>query len=155
MLTAQFNIGWKLCIEGCIHKSWEDIMNNYLISLDAKTTGRRWITALIKKLWDVAWDMWQHRNDALHKEQNNLKLLGHDTTKIEISDEYKKGADALMESDEKALFSQSLQDILQMPFQRQQAWVDKVKAARTLCDIRNEMTMKAERSLMKKFLTNK
>jgi hypothetical protein len=28
--------------------------------------GRKWVRELIKKLWAVAGDMWEHRNDILH-----------------------------------------------------------------------------------------
>jgi len=26
----------------------------------------QWTAALIQKLWDIAWDMWEHQNKALH-----------------------------------------------------------------------------------------
>jgi len=26
----------------------------------------QWTVALIQKLWDIAWDMWEHQNKALH-----------------------------------------------------------------------------------------
>jgi hypothetical protein len=35
-------------------------------------TGKRWSTAIIKKLWGVAWDMWEHWNHVLRKEQEAL-----------------------------------------------------------------------------------
>ena len=34
--------------------------------------GRRWLSALITKLRQVAWDIWQHRNNMLHKKDNNI-----------------------------------------------------------------------------------
>jgi hypothetical protein len=33
-------------------------------------SGRRWATALIQKMWDTAWDLWEHRNEALHQKEN-------------------------------------------------------------------------------------
>jgi hypothetical protein len=32
--------------------------------------GKRWVSALIKKLWDTAWDMWELRNGVLHEKEN-------------------------------------------------------------------------------------
>jgi hypothetical protein len=29
--------------------------------------GKRWLTAIIRKLWDTAWDLWDQRNHHLHK----------------------------------------------------------------------------------------
>ena len=31
--------------------------------------------ALIKKQWDTAWDLWEHRNGVLHEEQNEVVAL--------------------------------------------------------------------------------
>jgi hypothetical protein len=30
------------------------------------------LTALIQKLWDVAWDMWDHRNRVLHDQEHSV-----------------------------------------------------------------------------------
>jgi hypothetical protein len=29
-----------------------------------KNTGKAWIQALIKKSWEISWDMWDHRNQV-------------------------------------------------------------------------------------------
>jgi hypothetical protein len=44
---------------------WSEVQHRYYEFLDSRRTGLRWLTALIQKLWDVAWDMWDHRNRAL------------------------------------------------------------------------------------------
>jgi hypothetical protein len=33
-------------------------------------TGKRWAIALIQKMWDTAWDLWEHRNGVLHEKDN-------------------------------------------------------------------------------------
>jgi hypothetical protein len=56
-----------------------------------RRTGLRWLTALIQKLWDVAWDMWDHRNRVLHDQEN----WSHATLQIQqITDEFAKGSAA-------------------------------------------------------------
>jgi hypothetical protein len=31
--------------------------------------GKRWAIALIQKLWDTAWDLWEQRNGILHEQE--------------------------------------------------------------------------------------
>ena len=53
-----------------------EIQNRHLQLLGAKTTGKRWISSLIRKLWDTAWDFWIFGNHTLH--------VTHGPRKIEI-----------------------------------------------------------------------
>ena len=46
--------------------SWAEIKNMHLQSLGVKTTGKRWIYSLIRKLWDTAWDFCSFLNDTLY-----------------------------------------------------------------------------------------
>jgi hypothetical protein len=50
-------------------------------------TGGCWAVALIKKLWDTAWDMWEHRNEVLHERENLVTKsmgihLNHRVTRV-------------------------------------------------------------------------
>jgi hypothetical protein len=38
----------------------------------SRRSGLRWLTALIQKLWDIAWDMWDNRNRVLHDTGNSV-----------------------------------------------------------------------------------
>ncbi len=38
--------------------------------LNNRNRGKRWAIALIKKLWETAWDLWEHRNGILHEQEN-------------------------------------------------------------------------------------
>ena len=60
----------------------------YYKFLKVRKTGRRWLVALIKKCWGIAWDMWEDRNaeNAVVKGDRLLKEL-HD----KVSAEYSKG----------------------------------------------------------------
>jgi hypothetical protein len=55
------------------------------MNFDSRRTGLRWLTALIQKLWDVAWDMWDHRNRVLHQEHSVARDL-------QIQDEFATGS---------------------------------------------------------------
>ena len=38
-------------------------------------TGKRWLSQLILKLWEVSWDMWEHRNGVLMDKEKGLIVL--------------------------------------------------------------------------------
>lgn len=51
-------------------KEWAIIQQRYYQLLKSRRTGIRWTIALIKMLWDVAWELWEHRNEVLHEKEN-------------------------------------------------------------------------------------
>jgi hypothetical protein len=42
------------------------VQHRYLQWIGSRRSGLHWLTALIQKLWDIAWDTWDHRNRVLH-----------------------------------------------------------------------------------------
>ena len=47
--------------------NWDEIQNLNLQLLGAKTTGKRWVSDLIWKFWDTAWDVWNYHTDGPRK----------------------------------------------------------------------------------------
>jgi hypothetical protein len=72
LFQSQTAIGWNL-LEGWLSASWADIQQEYLSSIRSRRSGRRWLIALIKKLWDVSWDLWDHRNGIVHRSAQQLQ----------------------------------------------------------------------------------
>ena len=68
----QDGIGWQALLEGAPAKGWSDAQQRYYDLLGKRNTGKRWLTAIIQKLWDVAWDLWDHRNNVLHKKDDGV-----------------------------------------------------------------------------------
>jgi hypothetical protein len=50
-------IGWDRFFEGFVSIEWREIQHQYYIFLKSRRTGRRWVVELLKKLWDVSWDL--------------------------------------------------------------------------------------------------
>jgi hypothetical protein len=77
-------------------------------------SGRRWVFALIRKLWTVAWDQWQHRNSILHErdstQQYKLLTLTHDTDQL-ISRQFAMRVQRLP-SDNHLLFQENMEELL-------------------------------------------
>jgi hypothetical protein len=70
LLQAQETIGAQQFFEGWIHKEWEILQHHYYQSIDSRRSSKRWTIALITKLWEVAWDLWDFRNDVFHHNRN-------------------------------------------------------------------------------------
>lgn len=60
------DVGWDAFIEGIISVEWGQHQQIYYASLNSRKTGLRWTVALLLKLWNIAWDLWSHRNGIEH-----------------------------------------------------------------------------------------
>jgi hypothetical protein len=70
ILRAQQLVGWSRFFEGWLVQSWRKQQQRYYAIIGSALTGHRWATAIIYKLWGIAWDMWEHRNGILHDMEN-------------------------------------------------------------------------------------
>lgn len=46
---------------------WAQAQQAYYLLIKSRHTGKQWVVALLKKFWDIAWDLWEHRNGILHE----------------------------------------------------------------------------------------
>jgi hypothetical protein len=85
-------IGWGLVIEGCLGVQWRLSQQNYFTTIGSKRSkrsGLRWGCALVLRLWQVAWDIWTHRNECEHEvnsEREDIRLtndIAHQQTIIQ------------------------------------------------------------------------
>ena len=112
-------------------------------------TGRRWAVALIQKLWDIAWDLWEHRNGHVHRTTpNNLALIN---AAARIRHEYAAGS-ALLTAEDQHLFCQPIDTMLASPLVVQQAWLDLVQVARTQAQRRDRAAYRQERNFLRSWL---
>ena len=70
-VIAQNLIGWQVFMEGCLSIEWKVHASTFLTS---KQSTRQWIASLVKKLWLVSFDTWDHRCNDLHKNQLSNKF---------------------------------------------------------------------------------
>jgi hypothetical protein len=62
----QNRMGGKHFFEGRPHKVWRNYFTQHQNPSVRGNPGKQWIGALVKKLQDMAWDLWEHRNGILH-----------------------------------------------------------------------------------------
>ena len=72
---AQNELGKNAFTEGCLVHEWEARQREHLTETESKRSPQRWVKELIKKLWNISWDMWESRNDEVHKETATRKSI--------------------------------------------------------------------------------
>jgi hypothetical protein len=99
----------------------------------------RWTTALIQKLWDVAWDLWEHRNGIVHAKENAETLHNMAAIDEEIRAQHLQGPHGLAQRDH-YLFNGPVVDILSASIIYHQKWLKRVETARDRA-ARHQITM--------------
>jgi hypothetical protein len=88
IVSAQDMIGWRNFMEGGILQAWAAKQQEYYNWIQKRNTGKRWITTLIKKLWEISWNMWEQRNGELTNPASPASLREHARLDALISHEY-------------------------------------------------------------------
>jgi hypothetical protein len=117
-------------LEGGLAFDWQFAQQRYFKSLRSKKSKRRWVLALIRKLWTVAWDQWEHRNSFLH-ERNSTKqhtLLTQDTDRL-ISRQFTMRVEGLP-SNNHFLFQEPMKKLLKAPLYVRKQWLASAQSAR-------------------------
>ena len=152
-IRAQDVLGWDKFILGFWPLQWEGAQSQYLQSLQCKLTIKRWIISLIRKLWDIIWDMWEHRNEKLHhSEQGELVLQ----LNMEVAAEYRRGHSHLSRK-EKTLFQRPVTSILQSSIPYKQLWLQRIQSARqkqALRQMAGQQAYASERRQMRLWTTS-
>jgi hypothetical protein len=153
-VEEQDKIGWYQFILGRFGRKWSDAQQRYIDSLQKKNTGRRWTIALIQKAIDVAWDMWEQRNDIKHNTMHPRAAAAALDIQVKLQLLYRKGSKGFLSQD-KLLFSKSEVKLLKGEPIEMQQWISSVlHAKRRAAQAKNdfEATMEAERALMQRWL---
>ena len=67
---------------------------------------------LLKKLMEIAWDMWQHQNKALHEEPENRELILEQAISHQVTKTYQLGPGAFISG--ATLMKRTQLDLLQL-----------------------------------------
>jgi len=74
--------------------SWRLEQEQFWSHIRTCKSSKRWTSELIKKFWDVAWDLWDQHNEALHTEAANRDLLDSQAND-QIREVYQQGTTML------------------------------------------------------------
>jgi len=82
LVQNQSDIGWDGPFYGWMSQHWANIQQEFFNSICSRRTGQRWLISVIKKMWDVSWDFWNHRNGVMH---NKAQLSASDISQLDRS----------------------------------------------------------------------
>jgi len=126
VITLQDSIGWQPFLEGCPVKGWAETQQRYYTWIGSRQTGKRWLSQVIRKAWDVVWDQWEHRNGILHSADQIVIMQYTDNA---IRAEYQLGYLALPQ-DVHVFFRTPVESLLDSIPTVRDAWLKRVSAAR-------------------------
>ena len=129
--AAQRQIGWRQLMGGCLSNEWARAQEAYFKWLGMRRTGERWVVELIKKLWGIAWDLWQDRNERLHRSSIEAVLSGVATLDKAIREEYQLGNENLPQI-VRDKFPDDIEEVLSRTLIQKKSWFVLVRAAREL-----------------------
>jgi hypothetical protein len=98
-IEAQDSIGWLAFFEGCITVEWAGVQEAHFIWLGRRNTGKRWATSLVMKLWEGAWELWDHRNQIKFNLETAQDLARKESILLTVRSEYAFGRSGLPHRD--------------------------------------------------------
>ena len=124
-LELQDKMGWQSFFEGTPAVGWFKFMDRHYNSRRSNKNGRRWLSAIIKKLWNIAWDLWEHRNGIVHDKQAGMTAA---KLQQEVRNEFQKGSANLPQ--EVRNLMRSSKEVLAWPSHYQRSWLIRIQKAR-------------------------
>ncbi len=97
----------------------------YFQSINKRNSGHRWLIQLIKRSWQIAWDLWDYRNDIAYEanlRQHHIALSI--LIQTELQSTVPPTASHLLSADHPLL------KLTPTPYQKQ-AWLTKIQAHKT------------------------
>ena len=128
-IRCQDELGWYNFLMGRISLHWKAVQQRYYEWLGKRNTGKKWATALIQKVWDVSWDMWDHRNDVRLNTITPAKRRRITALNRLVADEYDRGTEGLRVKDHHWL-SKPQATIIQYDYKRKEQWAESIQLAR-------------------------
>jgi hypothetical protein len=147
LVTTQDLIGWKNFLKGCVLHAWAAKQQEYYDWLQRRNTGKRWITTLIKKLWEISWNMWEQRNGELTDPASSASLREHARLDVKITYEYEDISTLYMK--DRRWFRRPKEILFTESLEYKKQWLESVCLARTRYARRRHTSTQAQRNLMR------
>ena len=143
-LIEQNTIGWYSFLMGKVSVRWQAVQQKYYEWLKRRNTGKAWVKALIQKVWQVSWSMWDHRNDV------RLNTISPSDRRViedfnhQIREEFLIGIDGIGPRDHH-WFAQPIAHVLEYDKEHKAQWIASVDLARYRFTYRAEFAASAVR----------
>jgi hypothetical protein len=144
----QGEIGWQHFFEGRHATQWRELQHEYLQNIRSLRSSKRWSTAIIKKLWDIAWDLWEQRNGRLHHIEEGFVMA---ETGKQIQDLWQDQRLRQIPSVQK-LLPRRVEELLEKSAHHRQQWLVRMEAALSRNQTTPTFRYEGERRRMKQYL---
>jgi len=67
IINDQESIGRQFIWDGWLSMEWRQYQDQVWKQAWSRQSSKHWASEIIKKLWNIAWDMWEQRNEACHE----------------------------------------------------------------------------------------
>jgi hypothetical protein len=148
LARKQGECGWRNFFEGMLLRDWYHAICNHFQTIHSKKSPQRWISALIRKMWQIAWDLWEHCNRFLHDKDTTIISV---QTDAKIMKEFQICARQLDHATI-SLFRPGVQAIVSKPLDVKLQWLRHVEVARNNSALGNQNTFCSERKAMAQWL---
>jgi hypothetical protein len=109
--------------EGCIVVEWSGVQEAHFLWLVRRNnTGKRWATALVVKLLEITWDLWDHHNQIKFNLEMAQDLARRDSIILSVRSEYAFGRSGRPRRDWR-LFKRPLVSLLTSSLHYLDAWL--------------------------------
>ncbi len=127
-LIQQSLLGWDGIMDGWLGIEWCLQQEAYWNQWKRRKSSKRWTSKLIKKLWNIAWDMWDHRNGILHHAERPHDDIVDSTINDQVRVLFSYGVQVIPQ-DAFTLLQHPLEEVLEKPRRYKELWVASVQVA--------------------------
>jgi hypothetical protein len=128
-ILEQDDIGWYNFLMGRPSVRWRDVQHRYYEWPQRRNTDNAWLQALIKKVWEVSWDMWDHRNEVRTTTITSAIMWETENLNKQIIYQFEEGAAGLGQKDHN-LLGKPLAHVLGYDLDHKSQWLDSIALAR-------------------------
>ena len=128
-IRAQHRIGWQQFLEGFWSVHWQECQTAHLQEIKSQKSAALWMSKTQRKIWMIAWELWQDRNNCLHNKNKSTHPTVQNAMKSEITAQWAEGLSTLP-ARYSHLFQGTLEAKLKTDSYHQRIWLHTVWAAR-------------------------
>ena len=127
-IEEQDSIGWWNFLLGRVSRKFAEVQSEHFKSIQSRRTGRPWLTGLIRQVWDLSFQMWEHRNNILHSDYSPHQLAKLERLRTQAREQFLQGTRGLLPQDHH--FLQDKYHVLALDLPSLEVWCKSVSLAR-------------------------
>jgi hypothetical protein len=150
-IAEQQVLGWTAFVFGMLSPKWAQAQAVYLEFANRKCSGYQWAASLIRKIWEIAWHQWEHRNLIQHGKDLSVPPEVKTRTREQAQALFDHGSDTVLPVDN-FLFGGNVSNLLHKSHHDICTWINQVKAAQARAYRRSLEIETPEAALLRRWL---